>query len=227
MACSYEELNKKPIRQSNLCEFDLLPDQSTSSSKWFNHLDAARAGDRDALGMLLQTHWAPLWKQAIVQIDESLQGKQAASDLVQETFFDAQRYFQDFRGSTPGELQTWLKTILSNNVRDVWRHYGVSKKRQISLELPFTSDDEVVRKKGTESGSPSALFQKQELIEAVQRVLDTLPAHYAMVIRLRHWEALSFETIAAKMEKTPDAVRQLWYRALELFTERMLPDESR
>lgn len=209
------------------CEFDLLSDQSTSSSTWLDHLDAARAGDRDALGRLLQSHWGPLWKQATVQIDESLQGKQAASDIVQETFFNAQRCFQDFRGSTPGELHAWLKTILSNNVQDVWRQYAVSQKRQVSRELPLASEEWDVKKNGTESASPSALFQKQELIEAVQRVLDTLPAHYAMVIRLRHWEALSFETIAAKMEKTPDAVRQLWYRALELFMERMLPHESR
>ena len=203
----------------------LHPDQSTSSTKWLDHLDAARAGDRDALGKLLQTHWGLLWKQAIVQIDESLQGKQAASDLVQETFFDAQRCFQDFRGSTPDELQAWLKAILSNNVRDVWRQYAGSQKRQASLEIPFTSENKDARKNGTESGTPSAQFQKQEKIVAVQRVLDALPEHYARVIRLRHWEALSFETIAAKMEKTPDAVRQLWYRALELFTERMLPDE--
>lgn len=117
--------------------------------------------------------------------------------------------------------------MLSNNVRDIWRQYAVSQKRQISLELPLDSDEWNVKKNGTDSGCPSAQFQKQEVIEAVQRVLDALPAHYAMVIRLRHWEALSFETIAAKMDKTPDAVQQLWYRALELFTERMLPDASR
>ena len=205
----------------------LHPDQSTSSTTWLDHLDAARAGDRDALGKLLQSHWGQLWKQARVQIDQSLQGKQAASDLVQETFFDAQKCFQDFRGSTPGELQVWLKTMLSNNVQDVWRQYAVSQKRQVSLELPLDSDEWNVKKNGTDSGSPSAQFQKREVIEAVQRVLDALPAHYAMVIRLRHWDALSFETIAAKMDKSPDAVRQLWYRALELFTERMLPDASR
>ena len=226
MACSDEGADAKNSTK-NLRKPVLHPDLSTSRSKWLCDLDAARAGDRDALGKLLQSHWSPLWKQATVQIDESLQGKQAASDLIQETFFDAQRCFQDFRGSTPGELHAWLKTILSNNVQDVWRQYAVSQKRQISLELPLASDERDVKKNGSESGSPSALFQKQERIVAVQRVLNAMPAHYAMVIRLRHWEALSFETIAAKMEKTPDAVRQLWYRALELFTERMLPDESR
>ena len=223
-ACSDEEADAKNSTK-NLRKPVLHPDQSTSSTKWLDHLEAARAGDRDSLGKLLQSHWGQLWKQALVQIDQSLQGKQAASDLVQETFLDAQRCFQDFRGSTPGELHAWLKTILSNNVQDVWRQYAASRKRQVSLELPLASDHRDVKKNGTESGSPSAQFQKHEKIAAVQRVLDALPAHYAMVIRLRHWEALSFETIAAKMDKTPDAVRQLWYRALELFTERMLPDE--
>lgn len=205
----------------------MLPDQSTSFPKWLDHLDAARAGDRDALGKLLQIHWDPLWNQAKIQMDASLRGKQAASDLVQETFFDAHRSFQNFRGSTPVEMQAWLKAILLNNVRDVWRQYAASQKRQISLELPLATVAEDIKKNGTESGSPSAQFQAQEKILAVQRVLDALPAHYAMVIRLRHWEALTFETIAARMEKSPDAVRQLWYRALELFTEQILSDESR
>ena len=206
---------------------ELLPDPSNAESKWLCNLQAARQGDRDALGRLLQSHWDPLWKQAIGQIDENLQGKQAASDLVQETFLDAQRCFQAFRGSTPSELHAWLKTILANNIRDVWRRFSGTHKRQTAMEMPLDSVEKIVKKKRTESGSPSAQFQRQERIEAVQHILDALPSHYAMVIRLRHWEALTFDAIAVRMGKSPDAVRQLWYRALEQFTKHMQPDESR
>ncbi len=179
------------------------------------------------MGKLLQTHWDPLWMHAKVQIDESLQGKQAASDLVQETFLDAQRCLQDFRGNTQGELHAWLKAILANNIRDVWRQYAVSQKRQVSLEMPFASAVQIAIKNRIESESPSAQFQKNEKIAAVQRVLNELPEHYATVIRLRHWEVLSFETIAHRMNKSPEAVRQLWYRALQLFTEQVQSHDSR
>ncbi len=204
-------------------ESNVLIDQS----KWDSLLEAARDGDRDAIGQLLQAYWNPLWKQAVAKIDGSLQGKQAASDLVQETFFDEQSCFKDFRGSTPAEMQAWLNSILTNNMRDVWRHYCVAQKRQTSLERPLHTLDVCIENRGTDSGTPSAHFQKQDKIELVHRVLQSMPQHYATVIQLRHWEALTFETIAVRMDKSPDAVRQLWYRAIERFTKEMVSHENR
>jgi RNA polymerase sigma-70 factor, ECF subfamily len=211
---------------TNICGSS-IPDLAEAELRWRRDLQAARGGDRNALGRLLQTHWNPLWNQAAVQIDGNLRGKQAASDLVQETFLEAQRCFQSFRGSTPIELQAWLNTILANNIRDVWRKFARTQKRDLAIEMPLDSVERGVTKKSIDSGSASALLQRQERIEHVQLILNALPSHYATVIRLRHWEALTFESIAVRMGKSSDSVRQLWYRAIQQLAKQMQADETR
>jgi len=54
-----------------------------------------------------------------------------------------------------------------------------------------------------------------------------LPEHYQKIIRMRHFESMKFEAIATVMITSPDAARQLWYRAIELFAEALRNDESR
>jgi DNA-directed RNA polymerase specialized sigma24 family protein len=58
-------------------------------------------------------------------------------------------------------------------------------------------------------------------------VMAQLPEHYQKIIRMRHFESMKFEAIATLMITSPDAARQLWYRAIELFAEALRNDESR
>jgi DNA-directed RNA polymerase specialized sigma24 family protein len=41
------------------------------------------------------------------------------------------------------------------------------------------------------------------------------------VVVLRNLELKSFAEIAAVMQRTPDAVRKLWYRAIEVLADRL------
>ena len=58
----------------------------------------ARTGDPADLGRLLELYRGYLRLLARIQIGKRLQGKLDASDLVQEVFLDAHRYFPAFRG---------------------------------------------------------------------------------------------------------------------------------
>ena len=49
----------------------------------------------------------------------------------------------------------------------------------------------------------------------VAQALGNLPADYAQVIELRNWELLTFPQIAAKMDRSDEAVRKLWVRAIQ------------
>ena len=42
-----------------------------------------------------------------------------------------------------------------------------------------------------------------------------LPPDYRDVLYLRYWEGLSFVQIAGRIGRSADAVRKLWYRAIE------------
>jgi RNA polymerase sigma-70 factor (ECF subfamily) len=49
----------------------------------------------------------------------------------------------------------------------------------------------------------------------LERALDRLPEDYRRVIQLRYREERSFEEIAQLMQRSPNAARKLWARAIE------------
>jgi RNA polymerase sigma-70 factor, ECF subfamily len=54
-----------------------------------------------------------------------------------------------------------------------------------------------------------------EQAEALRRALARLPDDYRRVITLRYDDGQSFEEIGRLMERSPDAARKLWARAME------------
>src|SRR5437773_7487633 len=95
------------------------------------YLPAARSGSREALGRVLEAYRAYLLLIANRQLDPELRAKGGASDLVQETFLEAQRDFAHFHGDSPGEVQAWLKQLLLHNLANFARRYRETGKRQL------------------------------------------------------------------------------------------------
>src|SRR5262252_7421230 len=83
------------------------------AARW---LGAARAGSTEALGQLLDGCRDYLCLVAERELDPDLRAKGGISDLVQETMLDAVRDFQQFGGTTEGELLAWLRCLLRNNL---------------------------------------------------------------------------------------------------------------
>ena len=92
----------------------IAPSDSTDSLL-HDLLEAARRGDRDALGDLLQRHSGYLQLLVSGRLDKRLQSRVNASDVVQETFLEAHRDFGQFRGSSEAQFAAWLKAILAHN----------------------------------------------------------------------------------------------------------------
>ncbi len=65
------------------------------------------------------------------------------------------------------------------------------------------------------ASSPSAAAARREQAVLLADALAALPADYREVIILRNLERLRFEEVAARMNRSPGAVRMLWTRALE------------
>ena len=95
----------------------------------------ARGGSRAALGRILELCRQYLLLVANRELEPELWAKGGASDLVQETFLEAQKDFGSFEGTTRAEVLAWLRRILLNNVSNFRRRYVGSEKRQIAREL--------------------------------------------------------------------------------------------
>ena len=99
----------------------------------------ARGGSDSALGQLLEAYRPYLLLVANRELPPDLRVKVGASDLVQETFLDAQRDFPRFRGSTERELLAWLRRILLTNLALVGRQFRDTEKRQLDREVPLAT----------------------------------------------------------------------------------------
>lgn len=202
-----------------------------SSREFLQLLAAARGGNREALGELLQWYCNYLTILASTQLDKRLQRRLSPSDLVQDTLLAAQRDFPDFRGQCERELLGWLRQILINSLhRAIEVHLKAGKRdlrREVSLDEMNTSMDKsavnfgaILAGNGT---SPSGPVHARERAVALANELAKLPEHYREVIVLRNLQSLSFEEIATRMEKSVGAVRMLWLRAIDKFKETCAP----
>jgi RNA polymerase sigma-70 factor (ECF subfamily) len=151
------------------------------------------------------------------ELDEQVQAKVGASDLVQETFLRAQQGFGEFRGRTNEELLAWLKQILRRNVANFTRQFH-AKKRKLAREQrldPNASSDVRPTDLPASGQSPSSFFVRKEEIERLTRAVSGLPEDYRRVIMLRYWEHRSFDEIGRALGRSSEAARKLWARAVE------------
>jgi RNA polymerase sigma-70 factor (ECF subfamily) len=187
-------------------------------------LATAKAGSREALGKVLETFRAYLLLIADRQMDPDLRTKGGASDLVQETFLEAQRDFGQFQGTAVEELRAWLRRLLLNNVANFTRQYRQRAKREIGREVPLEaggSSHERGAGLAADMLSPSGQAVANEQAEALARAVQRLPPDYRQVLGLRHEEQLTFEEIGQRMQRTANAARMLWLRAVEHLQKEM------
>src|SRR5262245_26207367 len=74
-----------------------MADAAANAARW---LPAARAGSSEALGQVLEACRGYLLLIAGQELEPALRAKGGASDLVQQTFLEAQRDFAGFHGTT-------------------------------------------------------------------------------------------------------------------------------
>jgi RNA polymerase sigma-70 factor (ECF subfamily) len=152
------------------------------------------------------------------EINGELRAKGGASDIVQDTFLEAQRDFPRFEGKTEAEFRGWLRRLLLNNVSNFARRYRTTGKRNLRREIAIEQREDSASEMPLKANgpSPSAHMMAAEEKQALLSALDLLPNHYREVIVLRHREGLGYQEIAERLNRSPEAVRKLWARGIEL-----------
>lgn len=179
---------------------------------------AARGGSREALGRALEACRRYLLGVAEGELSPDLRSKGGASDLVQETFLEAQRDFGRFEGSSPEELRAWLRQVLLHNVGAFSRRYRSTGKREVAREVAVGADGSfqgIQQVPADSTLSPSGVAIEHEQALALRQAVDRLPEEYRRVVVLRFEDGLSFEEIGQITERTADAARKVWSRAME------------
>ncbi len=183
----------------------------------------ARAGDVVSLGELLQRYRNYLRLLVSAQLRISVGRRVGESDVVQEAMLAAHRDFADFRGQTASEFAGWLRTILARTLlREIDRHVK-AEKRDVRREVSLDSLNRDLSSSGVQLASliaakqetPSEIVSNEEESARVANLISQLPVDYQTVVMLRNFSGMRFEEIAEQMERSSQAVRLLWLRAIK------------
>ncbi len=180
---------------------------------------------RSSLGRTLESCRDYLLLIAGRSIDRDLLPKGGGSDLVQDTLLGAYRDFDTFHGRSRDELLAWLRKILENNLAVFRRRYRGTRKRRVSLEVSFDADARGAPgpEWASDSASPSTAAAKREQAAALQSALSRIPEDYRRVIVWYQYDQRTFEEIGRRLDRSPEAARKIWSRALLRLTQELGP----
>ena len=181
----------------------------------------ARAGDAAALSELIGT-----WRTYLLHVAENetpaeLKQKVGASDLVQSACLDIHQHFEDFRGATVAEWRVWLRRMLVRDVQDARRRFLGTEKRAAWRERRLQDSTGLRYDLSDQEGTPSAALMAQEESAVLRDALQRLSEEYRQVLQLRNWECLAFAEIGRRMQRSEEAARKLWSRAVIRLQEEM------
>ncbi len=143
-----------------------------------------------------------------------------AKDLVQDTFLNAYRGLQQFRGEA--QLSTWLYTIAARACMRMRRKRKGEPQRELSLEdfIP-TSEGEFRLQIPTDGLTPEEALENKQLRRTLNQAIQKLPKNYRLVLVLRDMEGLTAKEVGAVMGLNERAVKSRLHRA-RLFVRREL-----
>lgn len=177
-------------------------------------LDAARAGDREAIGRFYDAHVDGLYTFVFFRVgrDSTL-----AEDVVQETFTIALSRRADY-DSGRGSIASWLAVLSRNVIRD---HLKAHKKSD-DLQATWDRIDATLAQTFSamaERPLPGEVLMREETRDLVQMAIANLPEQYRTALHRKYVDGESLETLAGELGISVDATKSLLARARRAFRD--------
>ncbi|MCP4360876.1 MAG: sigma-70 family RNA polymerase sigma factor [Chloroflexi bacterium] len=164
----------------------------------------AQAGNPTAFEALVN-QYAPLVYNLALR---TLNNRQEAEDIAQETFVRAWKGLPTFRAES--RLGTWLYRITTN--------LCYNRLPRLKSELAALDADEVIDLQD-ERPSVEGILAAEELVVQVYTAVDNLPESYRLLISLRHRQGMSYKEIAQVTQMPLGSVKTGIFRARKLLRE--------
>lgn len=178
----------------------------------------ARAGNDEALGLLLDRYRPYLRLLAQRRLGPDVQARVDPSDVVQRAFLDIHRDWGSFRGQAEAELIAWLRRVLENNAGEILQEHIVAKKRSTRNEKRLTESPDgsqpLANMLEADQSSPSQRAMRGETAIRLAQAMETLPESQREAIRLRYLEGWPLAEISRHLERSEVAVAGLLKRGL-------------
>ena len=131
--------------------------------------------------------------------------KEAAEDMVQETFFKAWRNIVDEEGEIKN-IRAFLYKILNNTIIDYYR----TKKETYSLEQSFEENENLAIEENTDE---KRLDDEMDNLK-LKKYLSEIKEEYREILIMKYMDDLSINEISKITNRSPVNVRVTIHRAL-------------
>lgn len=182
-------------------------------------IERSRRGDRAAVESLLVRHLPGLEGYLRLRMGPELRAHESSADLAQslcrEVLEDIGRF--EYRGEAA--FKQWLYTRalrkLLHRRRDL-----VAQCRDIRRQRPLPCADDTATLLSVYGSfcTPSRALAEQEQVAHIERSFDSLPDDQREAITMRRLMGLDYEQIAAAMQRSEGAVRNLVHRGIARLT---------
>ena len=179
----------------------------------------SQAGDIEAFEQLILAY-----QKKIYNIAYRMMGNpDDAYDMAQEALVKIFKFIKNYRGEA--SFSTWIYHITINTCRDELRKKYWQT--ETSLDQPFEQDDGPLTKEVADfSFLPEAQYEKKELQEYLQNLINALHPEYRMVMVMRENMGLSYEEIAKELNVSLGTVKSRLNRARKSLREKIWADQE-
>jgi RNA polymerase sigma factor (sigma-70 family) len=189
---------------------DVNKEFSEKAKKDFILIELAKEkGDEKAYAELMQRYKKPVYHMILKMV----RNVDDAEDLTIEAFAKAFKNLSKFNPEFT--FSTWLFRIATNNCIDFIR-----KKKLDTMSISNTYKDDNGDSVDIDikdiNLNPQEETIKSEKVEIIQTIVTKLPAKYQVLVKLRYFEELSYEEIAAELGAPLGTVKAQLHRAREL-----------
>ena len=168
--------------------------------------EACKNGDDSAFKELMERHARPVFNfvRQYVKADDDIE------DVVQDSFFKAWRHIKRFKKGRP--WKPWLFTIARNTALD-----HIKKRRAFSFSQLDDAENDLAFADTLEDAEPLApeLFETAEIKGELAVLMETLHPDHRAVLIMHYKEELTFDEIAAVMDRPMNTVKSWHHRALQ------------
>ncbi|MBI4582950.1 MAG: RNA polymerase sigma factor [Planctomycetes bacterium] len=166
-------------------------------------IEAAQDGNREAFEKLVEREARRLRALAASRLSAHIVLEVDLEDVHQETLLRALKSIRSFEWRGEGSFFPWLGGIVEKVILELARKGARERKAPLDPDLP------------AEGVSPSRVLRREERLQRLEDCLEALSPEHRQVIHLTRIERLTFPEAAERMGRSPDAVKQLLYRALK------------
>lgn len=211
-----------------------MPDKSNA----IDELELLRAAQRfvkdgktqqnETFNEVLCQHRERLKRMVSVRMNQKLQGRLDASDVIQDTFVEAARALESYLDSPKISVFMWLRKLAGEKLIQAHRKHLGAEKRTAHREqaifggVPAATSQVIAIQLSGKLTSPSIAAQKQESKDELMQALEQMGEIDREILMLRHFEQLSNKETAEVVGMNYEAVKKRYIRALDKLRELMM-----